>query len=236
MRITQGSAFKIIGAATNGQVEVDDPSATLTTNQRYLLVEGSLYAWNGSAPARLLTEDGTYANLRTAIYQDNNQAIVSVANSDGRGATQGVMGTLPYNHLYNGGSWDRMRNTVSTTYLASASRTATTTGATIKTYNSPAIAFAITVSAVAGGGETLTPVIQGNSPIGSNPVTLLTSGTTITATGEYYIAFGRGITSTSGHDGILDLADGALIMNMSLKITHSASGTFGYAVRSILSS
>ena len=231
MRISLGSAIRIIGSDTNGEIQITAPAATLTTLQRYLQVQGSLYAWNGSAPARLLTEDGTYANLRTAVYQDNNQAVVSVSNSDGRGATQGILGTMPYNHLYNGSAWDRERNNQSITYLSSGARTSTTVGANFTTYNAKAVVLAISVTAVAGGGETLTPVIMGNSPIGSAAVILLTSGTTITATGEYYMAFGTGITSTSGRDGILDLGDGALMRTMSAKMLHSSTGSFTYAVR-----
>jgi hypothetical protein len=92
-----------------------------------------------------------------------------------------VLATVNETVSYNGNNWDRVRNNVDVTLLASAARTTTQTSADITVYNCQAIIVTLNISA-SGGAISLTPTINYKDPASGTYATMLT-GTTVAATG-----------------------------------------------------
>ena len=101
--------------------------------------------------------------------------------------------------LFNGTSWDRMRNNFVTTADSSAARTSTVAGATVTNYNAKGAVITINVTAVSGTSPTLIAKLQ-YSPDGgttwidytNKPVTA-----TISAIGQTTLIVCPGVTEVA---------------------------------------
>lgn len=96
---------------------------------------------------------------------------------------------------YNGATWDRHRNNVAATLLASASRTTTQTSADIVTYNAKAITVVLDVTVVAAS-PSVTVTINGKDPASGKYYLLLSGAAVLTAVTNVY-SIGPGIAETS---------------------------------------
>lgn len=96
---------------------------------------------------------------------------------------------------YNGSSWDKLRNNVEGSLLASQARTAAATGPTMKNYNGKGVVIWLNVTAVSGTGG-ITPYLYGVDPV-SGGAYYFAQGGTITATGLYPLVFYPG--ASGGH-------------------------------------
>lgn len=109
----------------------------------------------------------------------NLAALRSNPAADGATSAFSALITTAQGHNYNGATWDRQRNNVDVTLLASASRTTTQTSADITTYNDGALAVYLDVTVNAAGSITLS--IDEKDPASGKYVNLLT-GLAIAAT------------------------------------------------------
>lgn len=113
-------------------------------------------------------------------------------------SASGVGGANPLasaKHSFNGTSWDRDRNNVAATLLASASRTTTQTSADIPTYNAKAITVILDVTVVAAS-PSVTVTINGKDPASGKYYLLLSGAAVLTAVTNVY-SVGPGIAETS---------------------------------------
>lgn len=94
-------------------------------------------------------------------------------------------------------TWDRQRNNHEITLLASAARTATSTGADQTNYNQrdAYIVIDVTAGAAAPG---LTPALQMKDTLSGKYVQVHANLTKITATGTYVYFFGKGTPTAAG--------------------------------------
>jgi hypothetical protein len=86
--------------------------------------------------------------------------------------------------MFNGTSWDRQRNNVEVTLLASASRTTTQTSADITTYNLGAIQVILDMTTVGTGSVTVS--IDGKDPASGKYYNLLTGAAVVTNVTNVY--------------------------------------------------
>ncbi len=97
--------------------------------------------------------------------------------------------------LYNGGTWDRTRNTAGGALLASAARTATTNSPDQTNYNATGVVVIVDVSAN-GGVFSLTPSIQVKDDTSGNYITILT-GTAISSNTNQRLRVGASLTAVA---------------------------------------
>lgn len=97
----------------------------------------------------------TLANVTTvATVTTLSQFVASAAGADATAnpTTTGVRG---FGYLYNGSTWDRARNNVEATLLASAARTTTQTSADITTYDAKKLIVVLDMTSVGTGSVTV---------------------------------------------------------------------------------
>lgn len=99
----------------------------------------------------------------------------------------GVVAEVPM--LYNGtaNKYDRRRNNVEFTALASAARTATTTSSDIVTYNARGVTVILAMTTVGTGSVTIT--INGKDSLSGNYYTILTGSAVVTNSTNVYRIF-----------------------------------------------
>lgn len=149
----------------------------------------------------------------------------STTPADGRSATfiSWVSSLLvPITHivnnwLFNGTTWDRSRNNVELTLLASAARTANTNTGTQTNHNGRGTTLFLNVTVAPGGGETLFLELQFRDPVSAAFATVF-STVLISTTGIYVFQLypaASGATSSSPL---------ALCRQWLVRVRHSSSG------------
>lgn len=208
-----------------------------TTNTG-LLTQGFGYVYNGTTWDRMRgNTTGTNVQGAGAI----GTAIGSAGNPIVAGGSDGVsMIALPipsnqtdgvanarnrvegwaYGFLSNGTSWDRQRNNIEATALASAARTTTQTVA-VTNYNGRAIHVILNVTSAGTGSITLS--IQGLDPVSGNAYTLL-SGAAVTTNSTNVYKVGPGLTAAAN-----SVANDYLPRSMQLTITANNANSMTYS-------
>lgn len=148
-----------------------------------LKVNAETYGYNGATWDRLRVESSSQQNLRTAIYSGAAIASVVTPNADTQSSGASVLGVANWNHYFGGTSYERARNNVDVTLLASAARTTTQTSADIITYNTGAIVITLDVTTNASGSITLS--IDGKDGASGKYQNLLTGLAVASATGTF---------------------------------------------------
>ena len=121
-----------------------------------------------------LALDGTTARM----------AAIANASADGASNSPLPLVVQPLQVLFNGSSWDRTRNNVDATFLASAARTTTQTSADITTYNTRGITVILDMTVVGTGSVTVT--INGKDPASGKYYNLLTGAAVVTNSTNVY--------------------------------------------------
>ena len=152
----------------------------------------SLYAKGSAAgDSELLVESAPQHNLRVALFGAGSQA--GVANYDGSDnqSFTNELAVMSLGTLYNGSLFDRQRNNVEATLLASAARTATTNVADQTNYNGKRLLLVVDVTSITDT-PSVTPSLQIKDSISGDYITVWTAAAALTATGEvtYYFADG----------------------------------------------
>ena len=174
----------------------------------------------------LKVQEVAYPNLRVSVYADDSRA--STANTmDGYGIT-GTSGILVTSrpHLYNGSAYDRQRNNVEATLLASAARTATISSADQTNYDAKGIIVVFDVTSVPGT-DTVQLKVQAKDPASGKYIDMVT-GTAESAVGTYTYAVYPGI---GDKNTILDnYEELPLPRTWRVQVVHSASTSLTYSV------
>jgi hypothetical protein len=141
-----------------------------------------------------------------------------------------------YNARFNGSTWDRLRNNVEGTILASAARTETTNSSDQTNHNARGVVIAVDFTATPNNAETVTVAIQAKDPVSAKYVTL-TAFTALTAsalgasptteTYLYTLCPGAAETAAVAKHEVQALA---LPRTWRVAVTHSAGGSWTYSV------
>lgn len=167
----QGAAA--VGAAVTGNpvpAALSDPSGNAQYWKQAVNSTGSIANGVGVGAVGLYVSNGGTAWTPIATGG-------SIADANG-----GVLALPVCQWAYNGATFDRLRNNVDVTLLASAARTTTQTSADIVTYNCQAVVFTLDVTAVPGSAPSLVVTINYKDPASGKYITLLT-GVAVTAVG-----------------------------------------------------
>jgi len=163
---------------------------------------------------------GPYA--RQLSIGDGDANSIYIANS----YAQNFLYWLVRPQLFNGSTWDRLRNNAEITLLESATRNSTTTSPTQTNYNARGVIVAIKVTAVPGT-DTITVYIDGHDPASNDWYVLLT-GSALDTTGmrAYVVCPGAG----SAVGDIDAVSSHPLPRKWRVRVVHSAATDFTYSV------
>lgn len=180
-----------------------------------------------SAPAAVAVGDvaRVWLGLRG---QQVVSALVSTSLADGASAgsmfdpsaTERVLTTAGYAH--NGATWDRIRNNIEGTLLASAARTATASSADQVNYNGRGVHVALNVSSAGTGSITLK--IEGKDPISGAYYTLL-EGTAVTTNSLNLYKVYPGVTAAANA-----AASDVVPRTWRVTVTHNNANLITYSV------
>jgi len=150
----------------------------------------------------------------------NNPAIPQTAAGD-------APVILPtYLYLFNGSTWDRMRNNVYGTAIAEGTYNSTQSSPNIETYNARGVLVLFRVTSVPGT-DTVVCNIQGVDPSSGIPYDLCKTSP-LDATGNYLLLAYPGVSTSPTH---IDVAESIHIgARIKIKVAHSGSGDFVYGV------
>lgn len=131
--------------------------------------------------------------------------------------------------LYNGATFDRARNNTSQTVFASAARTTTTTGTTVKSYNARAAIACLQVTVASGtGGLTFKWILD--PPQGGSLAYANVSPTAITTTGVFMFVLGMDATTALGHTGVSQVCNFPLPPTIGVQIIVGDASSYTYSV------
>lgn len=132
-----------------------------------------------------------------------------------------------YNKEGSGGSLDLAKNNFSQTAFPSAARTATTTSSTLYNRNGSGIFYILDITAVGGGGDTITPRVQGIDSISDN-VYDIEIGSSRSGTGTFPSCVYPAVTDTDGQ--LVSKQDTPIPREYVIKVSASASSSFTYSI------
>jgi hypothetical protein len=143
-----------------------------------------------AVPVSLATTPGlTDTQLRASAVPVDTELPAAAALADvTANPTAPIVGAAL--HMFNGATWDRVRNNREIVVLASAAQTTTQTGSDMTSYNARGVHFIVHVTTPGTGS--ITPKLQGKDANG-NYYDLLV-GPAITAAGTTVLKLGPGIT------------------------------------------
>lgn len=204
---TGTSATQVQGTAADGAAAVGNP------------VQVGGKDGSGNAQALSVNADGVLVTGKRQTGVDGRgNSYSSAITATG---TDDPCGVYPF--AFNGTTWDRQRNNINETVLASAARTATVQSADFTNYNGRGLHLVIAVSAV-----TATPsvvfTIQGKDAVSGLYYTVLTSAA-ITATGTTVLKVYPGITASANAS-----ASDILPRTWRVDATHANADSISYSV------
>ena len=180
---------------------------------------------DGAAVRRHFDE---YGKEGVFIGSDGTTAIVrSHASSvDGRATAEGLE-TVPKLYVFNDSTWDRVRNNIEVTQLASAARTGNTNGPDQTNYNARGVIITLDVTTDPGGGETLQLIVEHKDGVSSAYEILLDDGANATPGRRTVIVY-PGIGAAA--NDVTTIAGYPLPRTWRVRVVHSAGGTWNYSV------
>lgn len=190
-----GGNVKLFGLDTNGGIQqgAQNAAGAASWNVQGAAATGAAVAGNpvlaggtDGTNVQPLTTSNTAgaAALRVMIGQSGNGNTVNLSLSGDADAGATGLIVTPRQTLFNGSNWDRQRNNIDVTLLASASRTTTQTSADIVTYNLAGISVFLNMTIVGTGSVTLT--INGKDPASGVYYNILTGAAVVSNVGNLY--------------------------------------------------
>jgi hypothetical protein len=147
---------------------------------------------SGNLAVTIVPTPNAQKNWPTAIM--GNTGNVANVTTPGDGSPTGSdLWTYAQQSLFNGATWDRMRNNFATSILASASRTTTQTSADQNTFNARALVVTLSVTVAGTGSVAIT--INGKDANGIYYAVL--AGIAVTANGISQYSVGPGLPATA---------------------------------------
>lgn len=163
----------------------------------------------------------------TEIFTTANPAAVSLTGSTVTDAQASYIAGMGY----NGATYDRWRNNIEGTILASAARITSTASANQTNYNARGVLIGLSVSVASGTGG-LSVIVKGINPITGTAYFLNASPTAIIATGQYVYEVYPG-SSTAGAAGsnlVNQRTSSALPKTWIAYIFHADGSSYTYSV------
>lgn len=159
---------------------------------------------------------------------------VSVGINDAQSNTVGVPKDTEGNSIlplvlpfrFNGTNWDRDRNNIEKTLLASAARTTTTSSPVQTNYNGKTVVLTLNVTANPGGAETLE--LRLAYRVGVTSATIAKMAILAATNGVYHLIVGLGATATPENPGNHKLYSMPVPRNYVATVAPSASGSWTY--------
>lgn len=193
-----------------------------------------IFGVRNEALATRADTDGDYSVMAMGRYGSPLVQLISGSSViDGSGASllthqsgSGLATTnvAVANSLFNGGTtWDRQRNNMEGTALASAARTSTTNASDIVNYNGRGVAIWFDITAVPGA-QTVTLTVEVKDPV-SGKYSQVFAGAAESGIATRFYEVYPGITETSNVDVSV-----ALPRTFRVVVTHSGGGSFTYSV------
>lgn len=153
-------------------------------------------------------------------------------NADGLAVqTGGVTQTSNNQLLFNGTTYDRQRNNVESSPIASAARTATNNSATQVNFNHTGVQFFLDVTVASGTGG-LQLFLRGRDPASGKMIQLNTPPTAITAVGTYVFEFRPG--ATAFNDTTRLSVSIQLPRQFDVQVVHGDATSYTYSVGQVL--
>jgi hypothetical protein len=208
---------------------------TFTDGQRGDLQVGT----RGSVSVQVKVPDST-SNVLTdsagnwgVAVRGNNSGIGAYGNNSSDGSTGANVLNVDPLLMNSAGSWDRQRNTLDGTLLASSARTATTNSPDQTNYNGRGVSVVLNVTANPGGIETLSLKIQGKDSISGNYYDIADATVLFTA--------GNGTKVLTVYPGVLaadfvagDTGKSAVVpRTWRAVVTHSSTGSWTYSLSGV---
>ena len=183
-----------------------------------LLTSASQNAAGGAPPSNtLLVAAGVYDTATDTIIRQYSAASVADSATGTRHASVSP-------GLYNGSTWDKQRNNMDGTALASALRTSTAQSSDIVNYNGRGMLVVINVTAASGtGGLVLRLAVK--DPASGNYIYFNSAPTAVTATGSYAYIFYPG-NNTGGTQSW----GTAIPRTFALVVGHNDASNYTYSV------
>lgn len=166
----------------------------------------------GTAAFNLLYGSGGWERLRS-VSSANDALATGVPLSGG--------------FLYNGTTWDRFRNNISGTALASAARTGTTVSSDLVNYNHSGVVVSLYVTAASGTGG-LQVAIQMKDTIGNVYRQINATTSTYTSTGQYVFMLYPGIDAVNSNNN--QNVSQVLPQQFRIQVTHGDASSYTYSV------
>lgn len=181
------SSWPVQGAAANGAAVAGSPVLTGGSdgaNARSLSVDtgGRQIVVGGAAAGAAVVGNPVIIAFTDGSNNVRNVGISGTA--DASSAAANALMTQGLGYTFNGTTWDRQRNNIDVTLLASASRTTTQTSADITTYNLSGISVFLNMTVVGTGSVTVT--INGKDPASGVYYNILTGAAVVTNVGNLY--------------------------------------------------
>lgn len=197
--------------AGNNNIGDVDIASSVTLTVQGTAADGAAAVGN---PVQVGGVDGS-GNAQALAVETNGQQKITLYNPAGNAVTITSLGDAGTNSVaallaagygfgFNGTTWDRWRNNIDGTALASASRAVTTSSVDIINYNHRGIIFFLNVTVASGTGG-LQLSIQVKDPISGQYVGLNALPAAVTTTGIRAYSFYPGISAvgTQGTSGAL---------------------------------
>jgi hypothetical protein len=167
--------------------------------------------------ATQITSDGT---------KTGTAAFVGAPNDGSNNAYTGIF-SVTRGQLFNGSTWDMVRNNTQGTLLASQARTGTTVTPNQTNYNAKGVLVFLDVTVASGTGG-LTVYFEMIDPVTGKTAILNATPAAITATGSYMFELYPGNNAAS--NDVKQRTAGALPRVWNVKISHGDGTTYTYSV------
>lgn len=200
----------LLNIATNsGTDTIPDNSIGLIGSERLYTKNATTGVWSG------------LSSISTGLNTDTNLT-----------ATNTTLYTSSFPLGFNGTSWDRIRNNMEGTLLASLARTASTSSAIITNYNGKGVIVYLNVTVAPVGTETLTvqlKYVDPTSSVNSLPISFMVTPSTSTA-GMYMLLCYPGASETPENQANNVTYDFVVPRRFQITVAHSGASSWTYSL------
>lgn len=238
MKVFSKTIRTIIKDANGNLIAVGTLASDTQSTSNYAITTGAYpYGYNGTTWDRLRTQSADYsARTPTGTQQVMSTVMQASGNVAALKAAQGYTDTDAGNNTpvvalarFNGTTWDRCRNNIEGTLLASAARTVTTNSALQVNYNGQGVTLLLNVTAKAAA-TTLNVKLQALNAITGSYTTLSESGALAAAAGTTHAIIFHPDVLDADYDAAHVAKAVALPRSWRIEVTPSDANSVTYSV------
>lgn len=210
---------------TNSQYTKKTNPKTNSGSPLYVMAVG------GSGAGQAVNPDGstnvqlTGSNVVQLKLSDSGVSLYSANGTQDSSSALGISANGMY--VFNGSTWDRVRNNMQGTLLASAARTATTNTSNQTNYNAKGIMLFLNITVASGTGGVKPRIFPIDPVSGVSGNQLNADPAFITANGLYVFELYPGVSSGGG---LQQVQSGVLPRNFLVSIVHGDSTSYTYSL------